>query len=311
MAEPVVFLVGPAEAGVRLDQFLAARGLPHTRSQLKRRIEEGEVRVNGEPCKPSRKLRAGEQVAFAPPPPRPAALVAEDIPLAVLYEDEHLIVIDKPAGLVVHPAAGHGAGTLVNALLHHCHDLAGIGHELRPGIVHRLDKETTGVLVAAKDEPTLTGLQVQFKQHTVQRAYVVLVEGAMAAASGRYATCYGRDPRHRKRFTTRVAAGKAAVTNWRVLERLHGATLLEARLETGRTHQIRVHCREHGHPVIGDPVYGRPAPDPRVREVARALGRQALHARLLGFVHPVTGAELRFETPVPDDMQAAIAALRC
>jgi len=305
-----VFTVGPGAAGARLDQFLAAQGLPHTRSQIKRRIDEGEVRVNGEVAKPAHKLRAGDRIEFTPPPPAAAAAVGEDIPLRILYEDAHLIVVDKPAGLVVHPAAGHPAGTLVNALLGHCHDLAGIGHELRPGIVHRLDKNTTGVLVAAKDEPTLVGLQAQFKGHTTRRAYVALVDGALPADAGRFVTRYGRDARHRQRFTTRLAGGKPAVTNWRVLERLRGATLVEARLETGRTHQIRVHFREHGHPVVGDPVYGRPARDPCVREVARVLGRPALHARLLGFVHPVTQAALEFETPIPADMQAAIDALR-
>ncbi|HEY3359457.1 MAG TPA: RluA family pseudouridine synthase [Polyangia bacterium] len=310
MPEAFAFTVGPGQAGARLDQFLAAQGLPHTRSQIKRRIDEGEVRVNGAPAKPSRKLRAGDVVAFTPPPPTPIALAPEAIPLTVLYEDHHLIVVDKPAGMVVHPAAGHGHGTLVNALLAHCHDLAGIGNELRPGIVHRLDRDTTGVLVAAKDEPTLVGLQAQFKRHSIHRAYVALVDGAMPAASGRYATLYGRDPRHRKRFTSKVAAGKSAVTNWHVLERLAGATLVEARLETGRTHQIRVHFREHGHPLVGDPVYGRPPKDDRVRAAAKALGRQALHARLLGFTHPVTGAPLEFETPIPSDMQAAIVALR-
>jgi 23S rRNA pseudouridine1911/1915/1917 synthase len=310
MAEPLAFTVGPQAAGLRLDQFLAAQGLPHTRSQIKRRIDEGEVRVNGATAKPARPLKPGDRVEFTPPPPAPIALAPEAIPLVVLYEDAHLIVVDKPAGLVVHPAAGHGSGTLVNALLAHCTDLAGIGGELRPGIVHRLDRDTTGVLVAAKDEPTLTALQGQFKRHTTRRAYVALVEGELTAASGRYATRYGRDPRHRKRFTSRVTEGKAAVTNWRVLERLHGATLVEARLETGRTHQIRVHFREHGHPLVGDPVYGRPAKDARVRAVAAALGRQALHAQRLGFVHPATGAELDFETPLPADLATAIAALR-
>jgi 23S rRNA pseudouridine1911/1915/1917 synthase len=310
MPEVFAFTVAPAEAGTRLDQFLAARPLPHTRSQIKRRIDEGEVRVNGAPAKPSRKLRAGDRVEFTPPPPAPAAFTPEAIPLTVVYEDHHLIVIDKPAGLVVHPAAGHGAGTLVNALLAHCHDLAGIGHALRPGIVHRLDRDTTGLLVAAKDEPTLVGLQAQFKRHSIHRAYVALVDGSLPAESGRWATRYGRDPRHRTRFTSKVAAGKPAVTNWRVLERLHGATLVEARLETGRTHQIRVHFREHGHPLVGDPVYGRPPRDARVRAAAHVLGRQALHARVLGFVHPITGAAIELESPLPADLQAAIAALR-
>jgi 23S rRNA pseudouridine1911/1915/1917 synthase len=304
------FTVGPAAEGQRLDQFLAGQELPHSRSQIKRRIDEGEVQVNGAAAKAARRLRAGDRVTFSPPPPAPATPQAEAIPLQVLHEDAHLIVVVKPAGLVVHPAAGHAAGTLVNALLHRCRDLQGIGGELRPGIVHRLDRDTSGVMVVAKDEPTLLGLQAQFKRHTLRRAYVALVDGVLAADAGRFETLYGRHPVHRKRFTTKVTAGRTAVTNWRVLERLAGATLVEARLETGRTHQIRVHFREHGHPLVGDRVYGRPARDPAVRAAAAALGRQALHARELGFRHPVTGAELHFETPVPADLQAAIDALR-
>jgi 23S rRNA pseudouridine1911/1915/1917 synthase len=304
------FVVRPEDAGTRLDQYLAAQELPHTRSQIKRRIDEGEVKVNGAPAKPSRRLVAGDRVEFSPPPPQPATPEAEDIALTILYEDPHLIVIDKPAGLVVHPAAGHGAGTLVNALLGHCHDLAGIGNELRPGIVHRLDRDTSGVMVAAKDEPTLSGLAVQFRRHTIERAYLALVDGVVPRDAGRMETLYGRDPRHRKKFTSRVTLGKSAVTTFRVLERLSHATLVEARLETGRTHQIRVHFSEHGHPVVGDPVYGRASRDARVREVGRALGRQALHARLLGFVHPVTAEVLRFESALPPDLEAAIAALR-
>ncbi|MBI5481096.1 MAG: RluA family pseudouridine synthase [Deltaproteobacteria bacterium] len=304
------FTVATDEEGARLDQFLAGKDLPHSRSQIKRRIDSGEVRVNGVPARPARRLRAGDRVAFTPPPPAAAALRPEAIPLQVLHEDAYLIVIDKPAGLVVHPAAGHAAGTLVNALLHRCADLKGIGGEVRPGIVHRLDRDTSGVMVVAKDEPTLLDLQAQFKRHTLRRAYVALVDGSVAGAAGRFATLYGRHPRHRQRFTTRVTTGRPAVTNWRVLERLAGATLVEARLETGRTHQIRVHFREHGHPLVGDRVYGHPSRDADVRAVAAALGRQALHARLLGFRHPATGAELDFETPVPADLQAAIDGLR-
>jgi 23S rRNA pseudouridine1911/1915/1917 synthase len=309
-AERFEFTVAPAEEGSRLDQFLAGKELPFSRSQLKRRIAAGEVLIAGAPARPARRLRAGERVAFTPPPPAPAAPQPEAIPLHVLYEDAALIVLDKPAGLVVHPAAGHAAGTLVNALLHRCVDLKGIGGEVRPGIVHRLDRDTSGVMVVAKDEPTLLGLQAQFKCHSLRRAYLALVDGVVAGAAGRFETLYGRHPRDRKRFTSKVTTGRPAITNWRVLERFPAATLVEARLETGRTHQIRVHFREHGHPLVGDPVYGRPSRDPDVRAVAAALGRQALHARLLGFRHPATGAELDFETPVPADLQAAIDALR-
>jgi 23S rRNA pseudouridine1911/1915/1917 synthase len=259
---------------------------------------------------PSRKVRAGERVVFTPPPPAIVEDVAEDIPLHVLYEDDSLIVIDKPAGLVVHPATSHQAGTLVNALLHHCGEsLKGVGGERRPGIVHRLDKDTSGVMVVAKDEPTLVALQVQFHGHDLDRRYLALVEGVVAER-GTFRTKYGRDPRDRKKFSSRVESGKRAVTHWTVVERLPGATLVEARLETGRTHQIRVHFRDAGHPLVGDRTYGRPPRDPRLRAVAAALGRQALHAHVLGITHPRTGQRLRWQTEPPADFRAALEALR-
>jgi 23S rRNA pseudouridine1911/1915/1917 synthase len=234
----------------------------------------------------------------------------EDIPLDILFEDAHLVVINKPAGMVVHPATSHQAGTLVNALLHHCGDsLVGVGGERRPGIVHRLDKDTSGVMVVAKDEPTLVGLQAQFHAHDLERSYVAIVEGVVAER-GSFKTKYGRDPRDRKKFSSDVASGKRAVTHWRTLERLAGATFVEVSLETGRTHQIRVHFSDHGHPLIGDRTYGRPPREPALRAVARTLGRQALHARVLGLVHPMTKQRLRWSTPPPDDFQAALAALR-
>src|SRR5262249_1940097 len=284
----------------------AGEAPPSSRAQIHRRTPEGGGRVNGAPAKPATKLRVGDRVRFAPPPPVKVALAAEDIPLRVLYEDAHLVVIDKPPGMVVHPAAGHKTGTLVSALLHHVRDLRGIGGELRPGIVHRLDKDTSGVLVVAKDEPTLVALQALFKSHTLERRYLAIVAPAPAAASGEWRTLYGRDPRDRKKFSSRVKTGKPAVTRWRVVERLGPAALVEAELLTGRTHQIRVHFRDHGSPVVGDPVYARTPRDPLVREVAKELGRQALHARLLAFAHPMTGAALRFESPPPADFQAAL-----
>jgi 23S rRNA pseudouridine1911/1915/1917 synthase len=259
---------------------------------------------------PSRKLRAKERVVFVPPPPAPVEDLPEDIPLTVLYEDDHLIVIDKPAGLVVHPATSHQAGTLVNALLHHCGaSLKGVGGERRPGIVHRIDRDTSGVLVVAKDEPSLVSLQQQFLAHNLERRYLALVEGVVAER-GSFKTRYGRDPRDRKKFSSRVPAGKRAVTHWEVKERFAGATLVEARLETGRTHQIRVHFKDAGHPLLGDKTYGRPPRDAKLRAVAAALGRQALHAHVLGIVHPVSGEKLRWQTPPPADFQAALDALR-
>jgi 23S rRNA pseudouridine1911/1915/1917 synthase len=303
------FTVPDGDDGERLDVWLARQGLPFSRSQIRRRIDEGEVTVGGGPAKAARKLRARERVVFSPPPPVPVEDRPEDIPLAILYEDAHLIAIDKPAGMVVHPATSHQAGTLVNALLHHCGDeLPGVGGERRPGIVHRLDKDTSGVLVVAKDEPTLVALQQQFHSHSLERRYLALVEGVVAER-GTFKTKYGRDPRDRKKFTSREGT-RRAVTHWEVRERLPGVTLVEARLETGRTHQIRVHFRDHGHPLLGDRVYGRPPRDAGLRAVAAALGRQALHAHVLGITHPITGVYLRWQTPPPDDFQRALAALR-
>ena len=305
-------MVGAADSGTRLDQFLANQGLPFSRSQIKRRIAEGEVALNEKPARAAARLRKGDRVRFTPPAPAPSEVAPEPIPLKILYEDAHLLALDKPAGLVVHPAPGHQAGTLVAALLHHCRDLRGIGGTLRPGIVHRLDKDTSGVLVVAKDEPTLVALGRLFKSHTLVRQYLALVSPAPDPPAGQWQTPYGRDPRHRKRFSSRVRAGKPASTRYRTLERLAGgqAALVEATLLTGRTHQIRVHFRDHGFPVLGDPVYGKPPGDSRVREIARALGRQALHARTLEIVHPVTGAPLALRAEPPPDFGEALARLR-
>jgi 23S rRNA pseudouridine1911/1915/1917 synthase len=212
--------------------------------------------------------------------------------------------------MVVHPATSHQAGTLVNALLHHCGDsLTGVGGERRPGIVHRLDKDTSGVMVVAKDEPTLVELQAQFQAHSLDRRYLALVEGVVKE-QGTFRSRYGRDPRDRKKFSSKIATGKTAVTHWQVKERLSGATLIEVRLETGRTHQIRVHFKDAGHPVVGDRTYARPPREPRLRGVAERIGRQALHAHVLEITHPTTGARLRFQTEPPADFLVALAALR-
>jgi 23S rRNA pseudouridine1911/1915/1917 synthase len=312
LPEPPVyeFTVEEADAGERLDVWLARQGLPWSRSQLSRRIDEGEVRIDGQKARPARKLKARERVVFTPPPIVAVADQPEDIPLTILYEDRHLIVIDKPAGMVVHPATSHQAGTLVNALLHHCGDsLQGVGGERRPGIVHRLDKDTSGVMVVAKDEPTLVGLQALFAAHNLERSYVAIVEGVVAER-GSFKTKYGRDPNDRKKFSSEVQSGKRAVTHWRVVERLAGATLVEVSLETGRTHQIRVHFSDAGHALIGDHTYGRPPREAALRGVARTLGRQALHARVLGLVHPVSGQKMRWTAEPPADFATALAALR-
>jgi 23S rRNA pseudouridine1911/1915/1917 synthase len=306
------YVVAAPDAGTRLDQFLASRGLPFTRSQLKKRIDDGEVSVNGAAvAKPAYKLRAGDQVVLDEPPPTVVTLEAENIPIRVVFEDRHLIAIDKPSGLVVHPAAGHKSGTLVNALLHHCKDLSGIGGELRPGIVHRLDRDTTGVMVATKNDAAHTGMGALFKKKDLLRLYRAIVSPPPKDDAGTIRTLYNRHPVDRKRFSSKVTEGRSAVTHWRVLERFGAhAALVECRLETGRTHQIRVHMADSGHPVLGDKMYGKTPRDPRVAKLATALNRQALHAMILCFVHPITGEKVDLSSPIPPDMQTVIDALR-
>jgi 23S rRNA pseudouridine1911/1915/1917 synthase len=257
------------------------------------------------------RLRQGDQVAVSIAPPAPARAEAQAMDLAVLYEDRHLIVIDKPAGLVVHPAPGHPDRTLVNALLAHCTDLSGVGGELRPGIVHRLDKDTSGVLVASKDDATHTALSALFKSKTARREYLAVVAPPLRDAAGTFDTLYGRHPVHRMKFSAKVERGKRAITHYQVEERFGAlAQLVRCRLETGRTHQIRVHLADAGHPILGDATYGRRPALPALAELAAALGRQALHAAVLGFDHPATGQRLEFETPPPPDMQRFIDELR-
>ncbi len=303
-------IVPPTGAGKRLDVFLADVIAEVSRSQLGRHIGQGAVTVNGVASAPSRKLRAGDVIVWTPPPVVTTELVAEEIPLAIVHEDRWLVVVDKPAGLVVHPAAGHEAGTLVNALLAHCRDLRGIGGELRPGIVHRIDKDTSGLLVVAKDDATMNTLGAAFKAHSIERVYEALVVGKLPGPGGRIDTLYGRDPKDRKKFSSRVRAGKRAVTNWKLVEPFAGAARVEARLETGRTHQVRVHLAALGCALLGDQTYGRTPKDPALRPIAIALGRQALHARTLGFVHPATGKTMTFHSEPPADMKQALAALR-
>jgi 23S rRNA pseudouridine1911/1915/1917 synthase len=299
----------------RLDQLvaerLAAADPPLSRSQVRRLIDGGLVRVNGQPVKAGARLRRGDRIDVEIPPPSPSGARPQAMDLAVLHEDPYLIVIDKPAGLVVHPAPGHPDHTLVNALLARCPDLGGIGGELRPGIVHRLDKDTSGVMVIAKDEATHTQLAAWFKNKVPRREYLAVVAPPLSGRQGTFDTMYGRHPVHRKRFSSKVARGKRAVTHWRAEEDLTGAAqLVRCRLETGRTHQIRVHLADAGHPVVGDRVYGRRPRDARLAELAERLGRQALHAAVLEFDHPRTGERLRFETAPPSDMQSLLAALR-
>ena len=302
--EPLI--VPPGTAGTRLDVWLAAQRPEHSRARWQQLIRAGCVRVNGAPRKAGQVLRAGDTVAGELPPPEPVELVAQDIPLNILYEDADILVLDKPPGLVVHPAAGHAAGTLVNALLHHCRDLAGIGGELRPGIVHRLDKDTSGALVVAKNEPALRGLVRQFQGGRVQKEYLALAWGRPEPASGTLATLIGRDPRHRQKMSARPESGRPARTDYEVLEQFSAAAVLRVRIHTGRTHQIRVHLAHLGHPVIGDTVYGRA----RRSELPAPAARQMLHAHELTFDHPRTGEPLAFTAPVPEDFRALWRALR-
>jgi 23S rRNA pseudouridine1911/1915/1917 synthase len=300
----------------RLDRFLAVAFPELSRSQIKRLIDEGAVTLDGADAKAALKLRGGEKISVTLPEPAPVETAPEPIPLSILYEDAALIVIDKPAGLVVHPAPGHPGGTLVNALLHHCDDLGGIGGELRPGIVHRLDKDTSGVMVASKNDAAHLNLARQFKRHSIRRRYRALVHGLVKQAEGTVDQEIGRHPVHRKKMSVQCRRGRRAVTHWRVLSRYDRdrLSLLELSLETGRTHQIRVHLSALGHPVVGDPLYGNPRlvralEDARLEKLIRSLNRQFLHAWLLGFEHPGTGEYLEFQAPMPAELQTILAYL--
>lgn len=308
------FTVGAEAAGWRLDLFLGARLPSVSRSFAAELIASGRVTVDGRPRKPGYRLQAGQCVSGSLPPPRPAVFRPEPIALDVLYEDKHLIVICKPPGMVVHPAPGHDSGTLVHALLHHCPSLEALRGELRPGIVHRLDKDTSGVLVAAKDAASLERLAAQFKRRSVEKRYLALAHGVPAAAQGTVRLAIGRDPVDRKKMSVRSRKARPAETGWRLQRSWAGAaSLLEVHLLTGRTHQIRVHLAAVGHPVVGDPVYGRRR---AARTVAGELGavlaaapRQMLHAWQLSFDHPVTGERRCFICPPPPDMVGLISRL--
>lgn len=301
----LAFTVEEGAAGQRVDAALAALAAV-SRSQIKRWLDEGRVLVGGRSVRASRLLALGETIEARPLEPVALSLEAEAIPLVVLFEDSDLIVVDKPAGLVVHPAPGHPKGTLVNALLHHCRgELAGIGGVLRPGIVHRLDRGTSGVLVAAKTDLAHRALAEQFARHSIERVYRTFVRGLPRADAGRIDRPIGRHPDDRQRMSVRTRAGRPSATRWRVLgrDRTQGISALEIRPETGRTHQIRVHLASAGLPVVGDVVYGRARGDEAV------LGRPALHAARLGFDHPRSGIRLDFEAPLPPDLLALVATL--
>jgi len=294
------------ERGQRLDSWLAERVQDLSRARWQRLIREGYVTVNGSPHKPHYPLHEGEIVKYEIPPVQPLELQPESMPLEVLFEDSDLIAVNKPAGLVVHPAAGHDSGTLVNALLHHCKDLAGVGGTLRPGIVHRLDKDSSGVLIAAKNDETLQGLAQQFKQRRVQKEYLALVWGHPEPESGTIDTLVGRSATDRKKMSARPPRGRRAVTHYESIERLPDTALLRVVIETGRTHQIRVHLAHRGHPIVGDRQYGRT----RKRALPHVPTRQMLHAHKLALRHPQRAITLELVAPLPRDMQDVIRALR-
>lgn len=296
------------DAGCRLDVWLDRRLPGLSRSRIQSLIQAGRITVDGKPVRAHRRVTTGMTVRIRVPPPSPARPEPEDIPLDVLFEDGAILVVNKPAGLVVHPAAGHASGTLVNALLHRCADLAGIGGERRPGIVHRLDRDTSGALVVAKNDRAMAGLTAAFKAGAVRKEYLALVYGIPEPASGRIETRIGRSPHDRKKMSARPAggAGRRAVTHYEVLEAFAGAALVRVRIETGRTHQIRVHMAHVGHPVLGDRQYGG-----RRRAAVPGVERQMLHAQLLAFRHPVSGRPMQFEAPLPDDLAGVLGVLRC
>ncbi|MFO0774912.1 MAG: RluA family pseudouridine synthase [Nitrospiraceae bacterium] len=296
-------VVTAGEAPKRIDAFLANRDPDLSRSAIQRLIEDGRIQLNQHPVKPSQKIKPGDTITLEVPRPEPLEIQAEDIPLDILYEDDSLVVLNKPVGLVVHPAPGHWAGTLVNALLHHFHreegSLSTVGGKERPGLVHRLDKETSGVMVIAKTDQAHVGLAAQFKAHSITREYEALVWGQPKPGRGTIELAIGRDTKERKKFSARTRSPKASITDYRVVATLGGkAAHVVVHPRTGRTHQIRVHLASIGHPILGDPTYGG-------RKVGSLMGvrvpRVMLHARVLGFQHPVAQKYQEFSAPAPED----------
>jgi len=303
------------DEGRRLDQFLSETDLNLSRSQAKNLIQKHHILLNQNPAKPSAHIRAGDIISGILPQPESLSVKAEPLPLTILYEDSSIIIIDKPSGMVVHPAYGNLSGTLVNALLYHCKDLTGINGVLRPGIVHRLDKNTSGVMVVAKNDEAYHHLARQFKNRTVGKVYLAIVYGKFGEDEGLIDSAIGRHPSERKRMSTRTKRGRMAITHWKKIEELDGFTLLEIFPQTGRTHQIRVHLSSIGHPLLGDPLYGRKGRpgtihDPVLRECVTRMNRQALHAKRLEFTHPRTGERVQFISPIPQDMKKVLEWLR-
>ncbi len=310
-----VITVGSSDAGQRFDRVVSLYRSDCSRSFAATLIQDGHITIQNNTKKPGYRVKSGEKIQGCIPVYEPPSLIPEAIPLNILFEDRHLIVIDKSAGLVVHPAPGNDTGTLVNGLLYHCPELGGIKAELRPGIVHRLDKDTTGTIVVAKNRLTLDNLSQQFKNRKVQKTYLALVHGVLGPESGNISLPIGRHPVDRKKMSTVSAKGRDAETLWRVKVRYAAATLLELELKTGRTHQIRVHCTSMHHPIVGDGIYTygkrgkKKRNDTPLETLLKSAKRQMLHARHLRFTHPVERRSMSFTAPIPEDMQRLMDGL--
>lgn len=292
------------QPGERLDVFLSGQIEDLTRSRIQKLISEGSITVNGLSAKANTKLKSGDRVEVEIPEPKETEIVAEEIPLDIVYEDEHMLVVNKAQGMVVHPAAGNYSGTLVNALMAYCGDtLSGINGEIRPGILHRIDKDTSGLLLVAKNDTAHTGLSQQIKEHSLTREYIALVYGNIKTDSGTIDAPIGRDEKDRKKMTITEKNSKNAVTHFFVEERFDKYTLVRCRLETGRTHQIRVHMSKNGHPIVGDPVYGR-------KKEEFKLSGQLLHAFKVGYIHPVSGEYMEFTRELPEYFSEVLEKLR-
>ncbi|MFO8240736.1 MAG: RluA family pseudouridine synthase [Dissulfuribacterales bacterium] len=297
-------------AGKRLDKFLASKDLGLSRSQIQNLIQSGHIKVRGHAgTSPSLRIQAGDGIDIHIPALKPLSVEPVPIPLDIVYEDRNLLVLEKPAGLVVHPGAGDEDYTLVHGLLYHCQDLSGIGGYLRPGIVHRLDKDTSGLMVVAKNDEAHRQLTEQFKAGKIDKTYLALVYGRPKDMSGRMNLAIGRHPVDRKKMSTRSRRGRSAITEWRVVEELRGASLLSLKIYTGRTHQIRVHMSSLGHPVLGDSLYRGPSKF-RLGNTVIPIPRQMLHSACLQFAHPITGEKMKWESSLPEDMISVLEGLR-